>query len=100
HFAIGIVRPGGIRAAQRFAVGTGPDAASGVALSVWLADRPGRDRRGRTIGRAVPRRFRLVIPAAPAPRRRDAPHAGPRPRRESLDDAIVQAGSSPPTVGR
>jgi hypothetical protein len=55
---------------------------------------------GRIIGWAVPRRFRFVIPAAPAPRRRGASLADPRLRRKLLDDSIVQVGSSPPTVGR
>src|SRR6202040_1233931 len=98
HFAIGIVRPKGGRAAQRFAVGTGPDAASGSSVSVWPVSRPGRARRGRIITWAVPRRFRLAVPAAAARRRCGASLAGPLFRRESLDDAIVQE-SPPPTVG-
>jgi hypothetical protein len=100
QFAIGIVRPKGVRAAQRFAVGTRPDAASGVTVPVWFAARSGRDRRGRTIGGAVPRRLRLVVPAAPTPCRRDVPPRRSAAQGELLDDAIVQVGSSPPTVGR
>jgi MFS family permease len=92
--------PGGYGPAQRFAVGTGPDATSGSAVSVWLAARPGRARRGRIISWAVPRCFRLVIPAAPTPRRRGALRAGPRLRRKLLDDSIVQGGLCPPTIGR
>ena len=60
--------------------------------------RPGRARRGRIISWAVPRRFRLAVPAAAARRRCGASLAGPRFRRESLDDAIVQE-SPLPTVG-
>ena len=45
HLAIGIVRAARLRPAQRIAVGAGPDAAVGGAVSVWPAARPGRDRR-------------------------------------------------------
>src|SRR6202047_2561875 len=98
HFAIGIVRPKGVRAAQRFAVGTGPDAASGSSVSVWPFTRPGRARRGRIISWAVSRRFRRAVPVAAAPRGRSASLARPQFGRESPDDGIVQ-GSPPPTVG-
>jgi len=90
--------PRGVRAAQRFAVDTRPDAASGSSVSVWPVTRPGRPRRDRIISWAVPRRFRLAVPTAAARRRCGASLAGPRFRRESLDDAIVQE-SPPPTVG-
>jgi len=68
--ALGIVRAAGIRPAQRAAIGAGPDAPGVVAVSVWLAARADRNRCGRIVGRPLPRRFRLAVPAAPALRRR------------------------------
>jgi predicted MFS family arabinose efflux permease len=62
-----------------------------------LLDRVGLGAVG-LISWAVPRRSRLAVPAATARRRCSASLAGPRFRRESLDDAIVQE-SPPPTVG-
>ena len=94
HFAIGIVRPKGVRAAQRFAVGTGPDAASGSSVSVWPSTRPGRARRGRIISWAVSCRFRCAVPVAAAPRGRSAslvaPAAAPltSPAHHTLTGAI------------
>lgn len=57
------------------------------------AARSGRDRGRRLIGRALSRRFRLAVPAAPARCRRGTPITGARL------GANYQTGLSPPTVG-
>ncbi len=99
HFAASIFRTARLWAAQRVTVGTGPRASVGLAVPVRPAPRPGRDRGGGIVGRALPRCLRLTVPAAAARSRRGPPVAGPRLRRESSEDAIVQVGPSPPTAG-
>jgi hypothetical protein len=100
HLAIGIVWAGRLWPAQRFALGAGPNAASGLAVSVRLAARPGRDRGAGIVRRALLCRVRLAVPAASARSRRRPPLAGPRLTLKSPDTAIVQVGPSPATAGK
>ena len=67
HLAAGVVRAARLRAAQWVALGAGPGAAVGRAVSVRPVARPGRGRGGVAVGRALHRRLRLTVRAAPQP---------------------------------
>jgi hypothetical protein len=67
HFAVGIVWTPRIRPAQRVAVRPGSEAASSLAVFVWLASRSGGNPGGRLIGWTLPRSLRLAVFASSAP---------------------------------